>query len=78
MLRPLHSEFPLLWVIFFPPWAAFFSPERSFSQTISAESIQDITGTDAVLLGHLFHTGLGEENSTKKRLPSEDNVRSIN
>lgn len=51
MLRPLHSEFPLLWVIFFPPWAAFFSPERSFSQTISAESIQDITGTDAVLLG---------------------------
>lgn len=52
MLRPLHSEFPLLWVIFFPPFGQlFFPPERSFSQTISAESIQDITGTDAALLG---------------------------
>lgn len=52
MLHPLHSEFPLLWVIFFPLGQLFFSsPERSFSQTISAESIQDITGTDAALLG---------------------------
>lgn len=30
MLHLLHSEFPLLWVILFFPWAAFF-PERAFS-----------------------------------------------
>lgn len=24
MLHPLHSEFPLLWVIVFLPWAVFF------------------------------------------------------
>lgn len=30
MLHLLHSEFPLLWVIVFFPWAAFI-PERTFS-----------------------------------------------
>lgn len=31
MLRPLHSEFPLLWVIFFPPFGQLFFPLKGVS-----------------------------------------------